>query len=396
MRYNFVFFWFMNDWGEYGRAYEMIATNLAKIPDVNRVLCVFPPVTVKNRFGFENYMVPFFQKKIADKLYILTPNLKIFPRSIVPSRMGEWLNKDFRDFSMKSFLKASGYSRENTILWIYPPHGYVDNLIRFLPHRFLITQIVDNNIHIENQSVEKRDLVTRQYKDLSRMSDLVFTSSKQNHAYFSSLNPECYLFENALDEMFIATPEKLPHRINKTRPRLGYVGWITHRTDLELISFIAKSRPGYDLIIAGPKHANLSLNVLKDQPNVTIKGAIPYKEVPQFLKTVDVCMIPHKDTLYSRSMSPLKLFQYLGSGRPIVSTSVAGVERWNDLISIANDYQEFIECIDMALNQDSEELSRKRIEAVKQETWGSRVEEMFKTVEKRLSLVKGIQHVGVS
>jgi glycosyltransferase involved in cell wall biosynthesis len=244
---------------------------------------------------------------------------------------------------------------------------------------------------MENQSAEKRDFVTRQYNDLSRMANLVFTSSTQNQEYFSSINPECCFFENALDERFIATPEKIPHRINKARPRLGYVGWITNRTDLELLSFIAKSRPGYDLIIAGPKHANLDIKVLMDQPNVIIKGPIPYEEVPRFLKTVDVCMIPHKDTLYSRSMSPLKLFQYLGSGRPVVSTSIAGVERWKALILIANDYQEFIQGIDTALTEDSEELSGKRIEAVKQETWGPRVEEMYRTVEKRLSPAKGIR-----
>jgi Glycosyl transferases group 1 len=380
----------MNDWGEYGRAYEMIARSLARIPDVNRVIVVFPPKIVNNRFGTNNYLFPFFHRKVSDKLGILTPNLKIFPKSIVPLRIGEWLNKDFRDLSMRSFLRASGFSRNNTILWIYPPHGYIDHLIRIIPHRFLITQIVDNNIHIENQSAERRDLVTRQYHDLSRMSDLVFTSSRQNQDYFSSINPECCFFENALDEIFIGNAEDLPHRINNKRPRLGYVGWITDRTDLELLTFIANSRPGYDLVIAGPKHANLSLEALKSLPNVIIKGAIRYKEVPQFLKTIDVCLIPHKDTLYSRSMSPLKLFQYLGSGRPIVSTSIAGVERWKGLVSIAGDYQEFIQCIDTALNQDTEALSRKRIEAVKPETWDRRMEEMFKAIGNHLSPAEGI------
>jgi hypothetical protein len=89
-------------------------------------------------------------------------------------------------------------------------------------------------------------------------------------------------------------------------------------------------------------------------------------------------------------MSPLKLFQYLGSGRPIVSTSIAGVERWKGLVSIAGDYREFIQCIDTALNQDTEELSRKRIEAVKPETWDRRVEEMFKAIGGSLSPTEGI------
>jgi len=158
------------------------------------------------------------------------------------------------------------------------------------------------------------------------------------------------------------------------------VGWITPRTDLDLIHYIAKKRPNYDLIIAGPIEYGFNIDKLSYLPNVVFTGTIPYERVPEFIRTIDVCIIPHIDSLYSKSMSPLKIFQYIGSGRPIVSTMIAGVERFKEIIRIADDYDDFIKYIDEALIQDNEDISMKRIEVAKKETWDIRINEMYNIV----------------
>ena len=79
-------------------------------------------------------------------------------------------------------------------------------------------------------------------------------------------------------------------------------------------------------------------------------------------------------------MSPLKLFQYLASGRPVVSTRVAGVERFEELITVADGPDDFLSKIDEALRNDTPEMSRKRIEAARRETWDKRVKEMLEAV----------------
>jgi len=84
-------------------------------------------------------------------------------------------------------------------------------------------------------------------------------------------------------------------------------------------------------------------------------------------------------------MGPLKLYQYLASGRPIVSTNVAGLERVREHILVADDPKEFIEHIEKALQTDTEELSAERIEVAKQNTWPIRVREMLSLVTERLS-----------
>jgi len=376
MAYDFVFFWFMNDWGKYGRAYEMVIRHLAKMPEVNRILCIFPPGMIWNGY----YLFPLKISKISDKIYLLNPNLRIIPQSLVPFSWRENINDSITDLSFNILFKYFRIRRDNTILWVFPPNNYINKLINLVPHRFLVAQIVDNNVFNESCSLKESNHIKEQYEDISKKSDIVITSSKKNYEIFSHLNSNCYIFENAVDEIFISNPSALPYKRSNSRPRLGYVGWITPRTDLDLIHYIAKKRPNYDLIIAGPIEYGFNIDKLSYLPNVVFTGTIPYERVPEFIRTIDVCIIPHIDSLYSKSMSPLKIFQYIGSGRPIVSTMIAGVERFKEIIRIADDYDDFIKYIDEALIQDNEDISMKRIEVAKKETWDIRINEMYNIV----------------
>jgi len=360
----------------------MIARHMVSLPEINRVICILPSSMIRDG----NYLLPFHCRRESKKLYLLTPNYRMIPKKLIPSSLNRLINENLRDYSIKVLLKSMGFSKENTIMWMFPPHKYIYTLIDLIPHRLLITHIIDNHLHKRNESADMLEFSRDQYKYLSGKSHMLITSSRQNHEYFSSLNSNCYYFENALDEKFIADPSSLPWRKGKGRPRLGYIGWITQRTDLDLLLFVAKNRPDYDIIIAGPLENGIDLGKsgLPEIPNVYLEGSIPYLEVPEFLTSLDVCLIPHKDSPYSRSMNPLKVYQYLASGRPIVSTEIAGIERWGNMISIAGNYQDFVEKIDEAVHQDSQEASLQRVKAVKQDTWDFRVNQMFQTISRHI------------
>ena len=85
-------------------------------------------------------------------------------------------------------------------------------------------------------------------------------------------------------------------------------------------------------------------------------------------------------------MGPLKLYQYLASGRPIVSTNVAGLERVREHVLIADDFEEFIGHVETALQSDTVAQSAERIEVAKQNTWPVRVREMFDAVQNHLEM----------
>ena len=360
----------------------MVARHLARSPKVGRVVCILPPGMIWKGF----YALPFHVRFESRKLLVVSPNLRILPKSLFSQQLRNRVNVELRDCCIARFLKTMGFTEDNTVLWVFPPHGYIDKLLNLVPRRILITQVIDNHLHKTNERADFLRFVKTQYEELARISDLLFVSSPSNLELFSEKNSKCHQFENALDEMLIELPSELPCRVG-IRPRLGYLGWITQRTDLDLLSFVARERPQYDLHIVGPLENSVDLRKtgLLGLPNVTVGKEIPYREVPGFLETVDVCLIPHKDTEYSRAMSPLKLFQYLGSGRPIVSTRVTGIDRWEGIISVASSYEEFIEKIDEAIRNDTVVASRARIESVRQETWTVRVDRMVKAIEEELS-----------
>ncbi|MBE0568168.1 MAG: glycosyltransferase [Deltaproteobacteria bacterium] len=375
--FHVVLFWFMNDWGSFGRAYEKIAENLSTQDAVRSVLVVMPPVRIHDVFG----VLPFKLRKESKKLFVLTPNVRIIPQKYEFGSVGRKLNGKGVPFAITRFMKFLSFRESDTILWVYPPHPYIDDLVRFVPHKTLVSQIVDNSIFKERDQESRVEFARKQYDELSKASDVVITSSQLNYDYFSQRNSSCFLYENAVDPVFLGSPSFFPHAAgNGRRPRIGYAGYISERTDTELLRLVAEKRPDYDLVLAGPIEVPKAEFERMLLPNVRYEGVVPYERMPEFLRNLDICLIPHHDTRFSRSMSPLKLFQYLASGRPVVSTNVAGVDRWKHLISIADSHDEFLLRIDETLLNDSMEKSQERISAARLETWDRRVKDMLNAV----------------
>ncbi len=376
---NILLFWFNDDWGSYGRAYERVAEHLANLTEVNHVTCMFPPVPGSSSG-------PLKIRHISEKLTLLTEtSFHRFRLDRPPSRLRNWLNQVFKTKTLLKYFRNLGYRKENTFLWLFPPHPYIERLLKVIPHRLVVTHIIDNFTKFDPAHV-LYPYAQAQYPKLGEWSDIIFTTSQANQKEFAKTGVPCHLFYPAVDQSFIGKPDTLPQRISGAAPRLGYVGFIMDRTDLDLIKFAAIQRPQWRFLLAGPQYpaGYLDESGLLELPNIEYLGPVPQEDVPDFLGSLDVCLMPHRDTEYSRSMGPLKLYQYLASGRPIVSTNVAGLERVREHILVAHDPKEFIEHIETALQADTEERSAERIEVALQNTWPVRVREMFDVVQKRL------------
>lgn len=364
----------MNDWGGYGRAYEKIAIALAQRPEINSVTCILPPVKLKNGFKFADIQIH------SKKLTVITPYLQSINENCKGYRLRKWINKIPGLLLLRYYFFTKGCRKVNTILWIYPPHTFIYDLIKHISYRQLVVQIVDNNSFMGGDKPGNKSAEI-QYNNLVNQADCTITSSVVNYDIFSKINHNCCLIENGVGDEFISKPSDFSYKIKDIQPRLGYLGWISERTDIELLRHIALTRPDYQLVIAGPDLDNLlSSSKITGFPNVEYIGEISPKQAPDFLRSLDVCLMPHKDNAYSRSMSPLKLFQYLASGRPIVTTSVAGTEKWADFIMIADSYDAFVKDVDITLGVDDLEKSLARIEAVKTQNWDSKISLMIENL----------------
>ena len=108
-------------------------------------------------------------------------------------------------------------------------------------------------------------------------------------------------------------------------PRFGYAGALDSRVDVDLVAQVARAFPGGSVVIIGPLIDPPHFEPLRRIPNVTIAPAVGRAEVAAFIHALDACLIPHARNDLTRSMSPLKLFEYLAAGRPVAAVDLGPI-----------------------------------------------------------------------
>ncbi|NLG33541.1 MAG: glycosyltransferase family 1 protein, partial [Syntrophomonadaceae bacterium] len=109
--------------------------------------------------------------------------------------------------------------------------------------------------------------------------------------------------------------------------------------------------------------------------NIYLVGAKSKEELPGYLKKFDVCLNPFRPGRLSAAVNPLKFYEYLASGKPIVSTPMPEMEIFADLIEIGHDLDSIIVAIEKAL-QDTPQKMKKRLDTAREHSWENRVKEM--------------------
>jgi glycosyltransferase involved in cell wall biosynthesis len=107
------------------------------------------------------------------------------------------------------------------------------------------------------------------------------------------------------------------------RPLLLYVGSLDGRLDIAALLAIARARPEATVVLAGTVLDADHLRPLRGEPNVEIHSQLSRSAVTGLIRVADVGLIPHLRTPLTEAMSPLKLYEYLAGGLPVVATDLA-------------------------------------------------------------------------
>jgi glycosyltransferase involved in cell wall biosynthesis len=229
--------------------------------------------------------------------------------------------------------------------------------------------------------------IGRMDEDLTRKADQVFVTSMRilerkrplnEMLEFSPHGVDAALFGQAALPDFPAAEGTAGLR----RPVIGFFGLVAAWIDLELIQFLAEQRPDWTFLIIGS--ASVPVDRLARLSNVVLPGPQPYRTLPAWAKSFDVAIIPYRRNEQVMSANPLKLREYLATGKPIVTVWTPEVERFRENLGVADTPEEFLAEIEKALATDTPEQGRRRMEAVSSLTWEARVEQVWKTVEQRL------------
>jgi glycosyltransferase involved in cell wall biosynthesis len=169
---------------------------------------------------------------------------------------------------------------------------------------------------------------------------------------------------------------------------IGYVGVIDFRLDVDLIAHLAAQRPEWSFALVGPaKGDTQDLSRLQAMPNVHFLGRQALEAVPAFVKGMDVCLIPYVLNDYTHHIFPLKLYEYMAAGKPIVSTAMEEMLPYEgDEMSIGRTPSEFLAKVDEALATDSPERAERRRLAARHESWDDRVEQVSAIIQPLLEV----------
>jgi teichuronic acid biosynthesis glycosyltransferase TuaH len=227
--------------------------------------------------------------------------------------------------------------------------------------------------------------------ELIKNTDLVICTSKQLEEEKKQLNSNTFFIPNAADVTHSskALAEDLPVHAslkNIKKPVIGYFGNIERRIDYHLIKEVSETHPEMSFVFAGPVIPVDVPEWFYHQPNLHLTGALPYEDMPALFKGFDVAIIPFKKDEVSRTIFPLKLFEYLGAGKPVVAINFnPDLEEFTgDAVSFCEDASSFSAAIEQELAGNSPQKTAKRIAVAQENTWVKRAQEISELLAKQI------------
>lgn len=352
---------------------------MSRLPKSNTILYIEPPITLLSPLKDRNTLGKWGMwfkglRRLNENIYSCSPPV-ILPfgnKSRLINKINQWW--------LSLFVKRIIYrlKLKNPIVWTYMPNSA--DLIKKLPeHKLLVYDCVDE--HTEYTGLINKAVVTELERELMSRCDLVFVTAQGLYNSKKSYAREIYFSPNAANvEHFMKAQDPstvVPEDISAIPgPIVGFVGVIQDWVDLDLVRAAALAHPEWSCVMIGPVAAGIDTSSLKALPNVRFLGRKDVKDLPNYIKAFDVCINPFKINQLTDKVSPLKFYEYLASGKPIVSVNMPGVSDFSDVVEISNNTEEFIKGIEHALANETPEKLQARLNRAQENSWDSRADFM--------------------
>lgn len=163
------------------------------------------------------------------------------------------------------------------------------------------------------------------------------------------------------------------------RPILGYYGAIREWFAMDWIAYCARRNPHWEFWLIGRQERRFP--EVDDLANVVFWGERPYEELPEYLRQFRVALIPFLVNELTKATNPVKLYEYLAAGKPVVATDLPEMHVAGDLVQLATDASSFERSIQIALEHDSPDLALKRAAWAQNQSWATRARQLLAIVE---------------
>jgi glycosyltransferase involved in cell wall biosynthesis len=217
-------------------------------------------------------------------------------------------------------------------------------------------------------------------KTLAGMADVILVSTAAQEARVKPYGKPTLLLPNGVPFELFHREENLPFPddlFNVRNPIIGHLGALDRDVDLRYIEASAKAQPDWSFVFVGPV-TDADVTPLEGLRNVFLLGHKPHKTLPVYVSRFDVCV----NIARNIDASPMKLYSYLATGKPVVSTPhPAQTLDYTEVLTIAATHGEFIAGIRKALRERDAWRVRRRIEYGRAASWDARIANLERTMK---------------
>ena len=312
-----------------------------------------------------------------DNLFIYSPLIFPFPQSIFFT----WINFFILNRSLKYWSKALNFHEDVIISFL--PSLLSQKLIKKVFPKLSIYYCA-NDMFVKFSNVKKLQLI----EDIFFSNvDMVFVISDTLQKRAENKSNSVFYFPPGVDFNKFNNQNTAPHTIPSDikgvkTTIVGYIGALTEVLDQDLLLFLADELRSVTFILIGPKHCDTRR--LEKIDNILLLGKKEHDQIPFYVRSFDVALIPYVCNSFTNSVYPCKLNEYLAVGIPVVSTNLNEITRYcqdyGHVVTIAKNYNEFLKGVKKIKTIDAH--VQKRIEAARLNSWDNRFSDIYSIINK--------------
>jgi len=384
-----------NDWHQWEQQgfrtrNAIIAKELAEHPDVGKMLVISTAKSIwiniyrvlksgdlKNNI---RQLALFDSSKASRKVYLLD-HTRLCPREEAYGpyyRINGLLHDAYLVKTIRKLVEK--LEMRNPLLWVSNP--LMAKHIGRLGEKLSVFDAIDDwTLHPQKKLITKS--TGRGYEIAAKKADIIFTVSNSLAKKLGQNRKDVYRISNGVNlELFQPRGYQVPPEMALLpRPIIGYVGALQERVNISILETIARKTPQSSLVLIGPLVSPNHFKNLEAYSNIHFLGEKPYEKIPGYLHFCDVCILPHTRNDFTMSMNPLKLYEYLAMGKPVVTTDIPGLEEFGSLIKRASSGDRFIQLINESVAKSENGLPERCKEFVSHRSWDKKVDTMLEIIE---------------
>lgn len=227
----------------------------------------------------------------------------------------------------------------------------------------------------------EKQLLKNMEEELIGKADLFFATADALFSRLKETGKPTFSLSHGVDYDHFTYHPKAPHRAlaKIPKPIVGYFGLFDERSNQDLLAKTAKALPDISFVITG--NVITSTERLKEIANIYFTGPVPYAEIPQLVSGWEICMLPYVRNRLTDAINPLKIKEYIATGKPIISTDLPEVQQLRQWVYIKSDSDSWVATIEQIVNNEVSRKIEGRSDFILSQSWGAKAKFLLETIK---------------